>query len=62
MGEAYAASAAVRARTTEAFMMILFSVEVLDLSEVTRCMIRRCIELRGCCDADEVMMIIRFSL
>lgn len=62
MGEAYAASAAVRARTTEAFMMILFSVEVLDLSEVTRCMIRRCIELRCCCDADEVMMIIRFSL
>lgn len=62
MGEAYAASAAVRARTTEVFMMILLSVERLELSERTRCSIR-CIGVGDCCDAeDEEMMTIRSSL
>lgn len=58
MGEAYAASAAVRARTTEAFMMILLDVEGLELSERTRCLIR-CVEVGCCCDVeDEEMMTI----
>lgn len=56
MGEAYAASAAVRARTTEVFMMISLSVEGLDLDERTR-LIRRCIRVVGCCDVEDEMMM-----
>lgn len=62
MGEAYAASAAVRARTTEAFMMILLSVERLELSERAR-LIKCCIGVGGCCNIkNEALMMIRISL
>lgn len=48
MGEAYAASAAVRARTTEAFMLILLIVEKLGLNELSGRVIRYCIGVGGC--------------
>lgn len=62
MGEAYAASAAVRARTTEAFMMIFVEC-YLELSQRTICLIKWFIGVVCCCDVeDDELMIIRFSL